>query len=96
MKLTKTKISNIYKYYKLCFQNWIRGNGFRLPDPPPRLRCFYEYCQKIVNGTLESPITAYEWDLIAGMTKHNCKSREGFAKSFIIVYEELYIQNKPW
>ena len=39
------KIKNTFNFYKLCFLNWRNGNGFRVPEPSLRMKCFVEYCE---------------------------------------------------
>lgn len=90
------KIKNTYNYYKICFDNWRLGNGFKFPEPTVRMRCFKDYCQKIIDGTLENSIQAYENEIIELMETHGNISREKAAKSYILAFKEVFEEGKPW
>ena len=89
------KITNTFKYYKICFQNWLNGNGFKLPKNP-KTECFIEYCKQIVSDTLETPISAYEEKITRLMKEAGIASRKVAAESYIKSFDELYKEKKPW
>ena len=89
------KIKNTFNFYKLCFLNWKAGNGFRVPEPGLRMKCFFEYCEKITKGTLKNHIEAYEEELQRLMNKSGL-SRAATAKTYLEVYKEIFEEGKPW
>ena len=90
------KIKNTFTYYKLCFNNWRLGNGFRLPEPSEKMKCFIDYCQQIVDGTLKQSIWAYEYKIIELMEASGITSREKIAKSYILAFKAVFEEGKPW
>ena len=89
------KIKNTFNFYKLCFLNWKNGNGFRVPEPGLRMKCFVEYCENITKGTLKNHIEAYEEELQGLMDKSGL-SRAATAETYLRVYKEIFEEGKPW
>ena len=78
------KIKNKFRYYKLCFHNWLNGDGFRvLLDP--KSQCFYEYCANVALNEDINTIAAYE-KIIAEFAEKEKISREEAAYCFSIAY----------
>lgn len=90
------KIKNTFTYYKICFNNWRLGNGFRLPEPSEKMKCFVDYCQQIVDGTLKHSISTYETKIIELMETNENTSREEVAKGYILAYKDIFEEGKPW
>lgn len=81
------KIKNKFRYYKLCFYNWLNGDGFCVVLDP-KSQCFYEYCAKIASHKNVKPIADYE-ERLSEFMKEEKITREAAAFCFAEAYKAI-------
>lgn len=81
------KIKNKFRYYKLCFHNWLNGDGFRVMLDP-KSQCFYAYCANVALNKDIKPITTYE-EIIVEFAEKEKISREQAAFCFTQAYAAI-------
>ena len=83
-----------FKKLKLKFIMWMNGEGFKMPDPIPKVYCMYNYYKAISNGEEQTIINAYENEIKLLTDKCPNISREEAAKAYVKAFERAYGKEK--
>lgn len=84
---------NFDKLY-IKFLNWMNGEGFKMPDPIPKVYYMYNYYKSISNGENQTIINAYENEIKLLTDKCPNISREEVARSYVKAFEQAYGKEK--